>query len=167
MPDLKGRLTTFLKQRGLSTDVEELHPDASTRGYYRVQWDGRSAVACVYPEELDPAVGTYVDVTELFLSGGLPVADIVDVDLTTAVVVQEDMGDRLVRDAMIAANGNDKDTLVDEAIGMIARIQSTTPLAYERDSIASQLKFDAEKLTWELDYFKTHYFTTLRQGSLS
>jgi aminoglycoside/choline kinase family phosphotransferase len=167
MPDLKRRLTTFLEKRGFSNEIEELHPDASTRGYFRVWRDGGSAVACVYPQPSDPAVGIYIDVTELFLAGGLPVADIIDCDPVQAVVIEEDLGDRILRDEILTADATRKNDLLDKAIGLIARIQGTTQLAYERGSIASRLKFDTEKLSWELDYFKTHYFTTLRGKPLS
>ena len=49
---------------------------------------------------------------------------------------------------------------------MIARIQSATGAAYARDSVASRLKFDREKLLWELDFFLTHYFETYRKRPL-
>jgi aminoglycoside/choline kinase family phosphotransferase len=35
------------------------------------------------------------------------------------------------------------------------------------NSVASRLKFDAEKLGWELNFFKTHYFESLRKRKLS
>jgi aminoglycoside/choline kinase family phosphotransferase len=83
-----------------------------------------------------------------------------------AIVVQEDLGDRILRDEIMNSDASRKEELLNEAIRYIARIQAATPLAYERDSIASRLKFDTEKLSWELDYFKTHYFTTLRDQRL-
>ena len=49
---------------------------------------------------------------------------------------------------------------------MIAKIQAATRIAYETNSIASRLKFDTEKLLWELDFFKTHYFTTFKKQPL-
>jgi aminoglycoside/choline kinase family phosphotransferase len=166
MPDLKGRLNTFLHNRGFSNEIEELHPDASTRGYFRVWRNGGSAVACVYPLPSDPAVDVYLDVTELFLAGGLPVAEIIECDPEQALVIEEDLGDRILRDEILAADGVIKNKLLDEAIGLIAGVQASTQLAYERQSIASRLKFDTEKLLWELNYFKTHYFTTLRDRPL-
>ena len=166
MPDLKGRLENYLKARGRSSEIEELYPDASTRGYFRIPWNGLTAVACVYPSEFDPAVGVYVDVTGLFLAGGLPIAEIYDIDVEQGVVIQEDLGDRILRDELASTGEDRRDRLQDEAISLIARIQAATALAFERDSIASRLKFDTEKLIWELDYFKTHYFTTLKKQQL-
>ena len=70
------RLQTFLRSRGQSTEVKQLSADASTREYFRIDWDGYTAVACVYPESFEPAEQTYLDVTKLFLADGLPVADV-------------------------------------------------------------------------------------------
>jgi aminoglycoside/choline kinase family phosphotransferase len=123
-------------------------------------------VACVYPLPSDPAVSVYIDVTELFIAGGLPVANIVECDPEQAIVIEEDLGDRILRDEILTADAGRKNELLDEAIRLIASIQAITHLAYERNSIASRLKFDTEKLAWELDYFKTHYFTTLRGRAL-
>jgi len=162
MPDLKGRLTTFLQERGFSNEIQELHPDASTRGYFRIRRDGISAVACVYPEPSDPAVGIYEDVTELFLAGGLPVAEILECDHQQAVVIEEDLGDRILRNEVLTADEPRKNDLLDQAIALIAGVQAATSLAFEMNSIASRLKFDTQKLAWELEYFKKHYFTTLR-----
>jgi aminoglycoside/choline kinase family phosphotransferase len=57
--------------------------------------------------------------------------------------------------------------LLDEAISLIAQVQLATPVAFDRRSIASKLKFDTEKLEWELSYFKQHYFETFLKQCLS
>jgi N-acetylmuramate 1-kinase len=49
------------------------------------------------------------------------------------------------------------------AIDLIARIQATTGLAYEMNSVSSRLAFDADKLMWELNYFFDHFFGSLNQ----
>jgi aminoglycoside/choline kinase family phosphotransferase len=68
---------------------------------------------------------------------------------------------------LLATDPDRREELLSEAIKLIGRIQAATPLAFERNSIASQLTFDTEKLGWELDYFKMHYFTTLKGRPLS
>ena len=60
-----------------------------------------------------------------------------------------------------------REDFLNQAIRLITRIQAATPKAFELDSIASKLKFDAEKLGWELDFFKTHYFESLKKQKLS
>lgn len=165
--DFAERLTTFLELRSRAVKITQLTADASTREYFRIEWDGSNAIACVYPEPFDPAEQTYLDVTRLFLTVGLPVAKILDLDGGLGVIIQEDLGDRVLREMMIEADDVRRERLLDEAISLIARIQTATPKAYELHSIASRLKFDTEKLLWELNFFKEHYFTTYLKKPLS
>jgi len=72
-----------------------------------------------------------------------------------------------LRDVLANADEQTKEKLVNEAITLIVKIQAATPKSFELKSIASRLKFDEEKLLWELNFFKTHYFETLRKKKLS
>lgn len=162
MADFRERLEKFLTLRGQTRQITQLTPDASTREYFRVGWNGATAIACVYPEPFRAAEHNYIDVTRLFLGGGLPVAEIFDFEESLGVIVQEDFGDSILRDVLAESDADHKEALLDEAISMIARIQATTKLAFETGSIASQLKFDTEKLLWELEFFLSHYFETLK-----
>lgn len=167
MNDFLNRLNSYLEAHELPTEVELLTADASTREYFRIQRHGTTAIACVYPEPFDPAEQNYLDVTRLFLAGELPVAKVYDSDGELGIIIQEDLGDTVLRDVMLSADPMRRRRLLDEAITLIARIQSATELAFEMNSVASRLKFDREKLLWELDFFKTHYFETYRNSPLS
>lgn len=160
-------LKNFLVSREQPVDFESLTADASTREYFRIRWNGQSAIACVYPEPFDPAEQTYLDVTRLFVAGGLPVPEVIEFDGEFGVIVQEDLGDRILRDVLLEASPTRYARKLDEAISLIARIQTVTDKAYEMNSIASKLKFDEEKLFWELDFFMTHYFETFLGSRLS
>ena len=166
MTDFSARLETFLSSRGRSGPIEQLTPDASTREYFRVKWSGESAIACVYPEPFKASEQTYLDVTNLFVQANLPVARILDFDEELGVIVQEDLGDRILRDLLVDAPADTRETLIGEAVTLIARIQKATEKSFELRSIASQLRFDTEKLLWELDFFLTHYFTTYKGDGL-
>lgn len=168
MSTFQERLNELLAVRGEDfTNTVQLNPDASTREYFRIDWDGGSAIACVYPEAFMAAEQTYLDVTDLFRSNGLPVADVLDFDESLGIIIQEDLGDLVLRDVLISSSEAEGNKLVDDAIRLIARIQSATANAIETGSIASKLKFDTEKLLWELDFFRTHYFETLKKQPLS
>lgn len=167
MSDHLQRLQQFFADRELPFEALQLTADASTREYFRVAWNEATAIACVYPESFDPAGHAYVDVTRLFLAGGLPVAEICEVDGSTGVIILEDLGDTILREVLLDAEPERRTRLLDEAISLIARIQAVTPLAYESDSAASRRKFDKEKLWWELEFFREHYFTTFRKAPLS
>ncbi len=168
MSDYLDRLQSYLVSRQQSAVVESLTADASVREYFRIDWNGEKAIACVYPEPFDPAEQTYLDVTKLFLASWLPVAAIIDFDGDFGVIVQEDLGDRILREVMLETHDDDiRFRLLDEAISLIARIQTATGTAFEMNSIASRLKFDTEKLLWELNFFKTHYFGTFLKRPLT
>ena len=166
MPLLKERLEHYLGASSVEAQIEPITPDASTRRYFRFQHNGRSCVACVYPDDIKHAAHNYVDVTGLFLSHGLPVAELYDFDEVNGIVIVEDLGDRIVRNELETATARERDDIVREAIGLIAKIQSATRSAEESNSIAGRLRFDTEKLMWELNYFKIHYFTTYKKEPL-
>jgi aminoglycoside/choline kinase family phosphotransferase len=166
MSDFRERLENFLARRNQPLAIEQLTPDASTREYFRVRCDGRSAIACVYPEPFLAGEQTYLDVTRLFLSNGLPVAEVIAYDERLGIIIQEDLGDTILRDVLAASTDSQRDKLINDAIGIIARIQAATDNAFETGSVASKLKFDKEKLMWELDFFRTHYFETLKKQPL-
>jgi N-acetylmuramate 1-kinase len=167
MNDFRERLEQFLSIRDSAGDIQQLTPDASTREYFRVRSAGGRAIACVYPEPFVAADQSYLDVTALFLTCGLPVAKILDYSESLGVILLEDFGDRILREEMAISSSERREELIDDAIRLIPRIQAATETAYSTNSIASRLSFDVEKLMWEFDFFKTHYFNTLNSDPLS
>ena len=166
MADSLIRLKSFLTTRGEQGPIDVLTPDASTREYFRIGWKGGTAIGCVYPEPFVRSEQSYLDVTNLFLAADLPVAAILDFDEKLGVIVQEDMGDRILRDVLVEANDDEREKLILDAITLIPRIQNATAKAFELNSVASRLRFDVEKLVWELEFFKTHYFSTYKNEPL-
>lgn len=167
MSDFRQRLESFLTERNQPLNIRQLTPDASTREYFRVNWNGETAIACVYPEIFIAREQSYIDVTNLFLVSGLPVAKILDFSESLGTIVLEDFGDTILREVLLSADAEKREKLLNEAISLIAKIQAATPKAFEINSIASRLKFDEEKLLWELNFFKEHYFTSLKKNPLS
>lgn len=166
MPQLREKLDLYLTENAIDSTVEQLTPDASTRRYFRFSQKGRSVVACVYPDEIKHLARSYIDVTQLFLKNDLPVAEIYDFDEVNGVVIIEDLGDKIMRAEMEGGDAGRKDDLIRNAIDLIPRIQKATEAATESNSIASRLRFDVEKLMWELNYFRIHYFTTYKKEPL-
>jgi N-acetylmuramate 1-kinase len=166
MADHERRLADVLAEAGSSAALTPLSQDASTREYFRIEWHGRPAVACVYPEPFAAAEHNYIDVTALFEAGGLPVAEIYFVDEARGVIILEDLGDVVLREFLAELHQPEREKYIDDAIRLIAKIQSATPLAFEMGSISGKLRFDKEKLLWELEFFLEHYFTTYRKTPL-
>src|SRR5437764_2451420 len=148
MSDLQHRLDKFLLQNGQKAEIQQLTPDASTREYFRIDWKGKGAIACVYPDAFIAAEQSYLDVTKLFLKSGLPVAEIYSFDESLGIIVQEDLGDTILRDELAKSDANRREELINESVRLIAQIQAATQTAFETGSIASRLKFDTAKLLW-------------------
>src|SRR5262249_49486525 len=85
----------------------------------------------------------------------------------TGIIVQEDLGDRQLGRVFESVSGEERESLLEQAIEIIARIQGATTRAFELDSISSRLAFDEAKLAWELNFFMEHYFGSLRKEELS
>lgn len=163
----RERLSGYLARIGEDAEtIVALTPDASTREYFRVPRQNRTAIAAVYPEPFDPEIHPYLDITRLFTEAGLPVPELLDVDAAEGIILQEDLGDRQLRRVFETASDDEREAHIEQAISLIADIQAATPKAFERDSIASRLAFDEAKLSWELDYFVEHYFKSLRRMEL-
>ncbi len=166
-PSSSERLLKFLASQGIKNQlIVPLTPDASTRNYFRVPWKKGTAVAAVYPEPFDPEFHPYIDVTQLFLAGEIPVPEIFSVDGESGIIVQEDLGDRQLFTVYETASEEECDEYKELAINLIARIQRATAKAYQMESIASRLAFDEAKLSWELEFFAEHFFGSLRGESL-
>ena len=163
------RLEKHLAKHGRvdAAKIIALTPDASTRFYFRVPWKKGTAVAAVYPEAFDETVQPYLDVTRLFLECKLPVPDVYEVDGSLGVILQEDLGDNQLCQVLETISDDEGEALLEKSIEIIARIQTATARAFERDSICSHLAFDEAKLAWELNYFFEHYFASLRKESLT
>jgi N-acetylmuramate 1-kinase len=144
-----------------ATQIIPLTPDASTRNYFRLPWKKGTAVAAVYPEPFDADVHPYLDVTRLFLEAGIPVPTIYAIDGDQGIILQEDLGDQQLSRFFESASEEECEEYKERAINLIARIQKATEKASEVNSIASRLAFDEPKLSWELTFFREHYFGSL------
>jgi N-acetylmuramate 1-kinase len=142
--------------------ITPLTPDASSRSYFRVPWKRGTAVAAVYPDPFDADVHPYLDVTRLFLDAGIPVPEIYAIDGEQGIIVQEDLGDEQLFRFFETATEEECEEYKEKAINLIARIQKATERAQETNSISSRLAFDEPKLSWELNFFREHYFGSLR-----
>ncbi|MFN2453862.1 MAG: aminoglycoside phosphotransferase family protein [Pyrinomonadaceae bacterium] len=163
------RLAEFLarEHKAKPEKIVALTPDASTREYFRIPWKRGTAVAAVYQEAFDPEFHPFLDVTGLFKAAGLPVPEILAVNGASGIIVQEDLGDKQLREVYEASPEDEREVQQERAIALIAKIQAATELATERRSIAGRLAFDEAKLSWELNFFFEHFFGSLRQEELS
>jgi N-acetylmuramate 1-kinase len=156
------RLEKVLRESELGNVIDELTPDASTREFYRIQCGGTTLIGCVYAAGDTEGPRQLIDVTNLFLQAGLPVANVIREFVPEGIVILEDLGESILRDALLSSTTKERESLINAAIDLIPRVQAATDLAITSGSIAGKLRFDRDKLLWELNFFKEHYFTSLR-----
>jgi len=165
----RERIEEYVSERfgAAGKEIVALTPDASTREYFRVPWEKGTAIAAVYPEAFNPEVHPYLDVTRLFLECELPVPQVYEAAGDLGIIIQEDLGSRQLYQVFEEATEDERESLLEQSIQLIARIQAATPKAFERDSICARLAFDEAKLAWELNFFFEHYFGSYRKESLT
>src|SRR5947207_9468365 len=117
----RDRIASYVakRQRAGKGEIVALTPDASTREYFRIPWEKRTAVAAVYPEPFDAAIHPYLDVTRLFSECNLPVPRVLDVDGEAGIIVQEDLGNRQLCQVFEEASDDEREALLEQAIEII------------------------------------------------
>jgi N-acetylmuramate 1-kinase len=168
--DSVGLLIDHLRERrgpvAEEIRIVPLSGDASTRRYFRLQGPSGSEVASLYPEPFSPDDLPFLTVRALFAGFGLPVPAIVDHDGQRGIVIQDDLGDATLQQALLGASAPDREELYREAIDELSVLQRQSQKGPHR-APCFQIAFDIEKLSWELHYFQKHFLEGLRSRDLS
>ncbi len=146
--------------------VRPLSGDASTRRYYRLSDHGRPYVVALYPEPFDAETLSFLSVRELLEAYGLPVPAVVDVDGTRGIVLQEDLGDCTLQQALTSSDGARVVAMYREAVDSLGRLQCEAARGAQKAE-CFRIAFDIEKLSWELHYFLKHFLEGHRSCELS
>jgi aminoglycoside/choline kinase family phosphotransferase len=102
----------------------------------------------------------------LFDSYALPVPATVDVDGARGLVLQEDLGDVTLQEALKQASPSQRDELYREAVDLAAQLQLRAAQGAQK-AACFHIAFDIEKLSWELHYFLKHFVEGLREADLT
>jgi aminoglycoside/choline kinase family phosphotransferase len=146
--------------------VSALSGDASTRRYFRVEDVGRHYVLALYPEPFAPERLSFLAIHALFQGYGLPVPGIVEVDGGRGIVLQEDLGDLTLQQALRACSAGGVVDHYREAVDEIVLLQRQAAAGPQREE-CFRIAFDIEKLSWELHYFLKHFLEGQRGCDLS
>jgi N-acetylmuramate 1-kinase len=164
------RITAYLAQQGLSSDVQGVVPltgDASDRRYFRV-WlkDGGSCVLALHAGPIDVATMPFVSVARLMRAIPLPVPSLLHSSNELGVLGLDDLGDVTLQAHLGAASPAEHAALYRQAVAFIATMQQRGAALASADYPPYAIAFDAEKLTWELEFFVKHYVIACRGASL-
>jgi aminoglycoside/choline kinase family phosphotransferase len=170
-PDPRSRIDGYLRESRLTptvANVISLTPDASDRRYFRVvRQDGGSIVLALHAGPIDFATLPFANVCGLLQQVPLPVPAILGHSDSCGVIALEDLGDLTLQAHLAALSGSEQIALYREAVELIVRLQRRGAELTSKRYLPYTMAFDIEKLTWELDFFHTHFVEAYRGITLA
>ncbi len=168
-PAWPDRVAQYLARAGLTkARTEPLRGDASTRRYVRVvPPSGQAHVLAVHAEPIDPGALPFAVVADLLARIGVRVPGIVGCEADLGILVLEDLGDATLQRSLHDAAVDQRRAWYLEAVAMIDTMQRRAPELAASHPGPFELAFDVEKLTWELEFFLTHFVGNARGITLS
>jgi N-acetylmuramate 1-kinase len=169
--DPQVRIDRYLEQSGLAarqSRVVALTGDASTRRYFRViPSDGPSIVLALHEGAIDYTTLPFAAVAGLLSRMPLPVPEILGHADMLGILALEDLGDVTLQSHVGAGTPTEHEALYRQAVAFIGVLQHRGAEMLTPSDVPSQLAFDVEKLTWEMDFFVKHFVEGYRGAVLS
>ncbi|HEY6508768.1 MAG TPA: phosphotransferase [Vicinamibacterales bacterium] len=168
-PDLRARLDDYFGQRDLS-DAQPvlLSGDASDRRYVRVTPSrGPTQILAVYPGPIEFARMPFASALALFGAMPVPVPRVLDYSDPLGIIAQEDLGDQTLAAHLEATSRADLHVRYREALALVAEMQRRGAELASPRFTPYELAFDVPKLTFELDFFVTHFLEGHRGAKLT
>jgi aminoglycoside/choline kinase family phosphotransferase len=171
----RSRIDQYLRHSGLVAyehRVVALTGDASTRRYFRVipaagPAAGPSIVLALHDGPIEVATLPFVNVAHLLRQMPLPVPAVIGHSDALGILALQDLGDVTLQAHVGAARPTEHAALYRQAVSFIASLQQRGAELASDAYLPYQIEFDAEKLTWELDFFVRHFVEAYRGATLS
>jgi aminoglycoside/choline kinase family phosphotransferase len=150
-----------------------LQGDASTRQYYRLSMKsqkGASEPQTLILMQLEtPNVEGETDFIRIlkFLQGiHLPVPELFHFDAERGLLLLQDCGDLTLEAHLHSADPGILKSWYMKAVHLLANMQTDATRVIGADCPAYHLKFDVEKLMWEMDFMLEHFIEGTRKNNL-
>ena len=165
------RIQAYLRTTGLSARHPRVIPltgDASDRRYFRVMLSGADPVVlALHAGPIQFTAMPFANVAELLGRMHLPVPSILGHDDALGVIALEDLGDVTLQAHVGVASVTEHAGLYREAVSLIHQLQTRGRDHAGAGYVPYTLAFDIEKLTWELEFFRTHFLEGYKGAVLS
>jgi aminoglycoside/choline kinase family phosphotransferase len=147
-----------LLQDDVVENIEKLTGDASTRKYYRIWTSTTSYVACLDNPTVDPNdESTFLKLQKVLHSENVRVPQILDKDLGTGYLLEEDLGDvTFLKDIAQISSPEEEYKYYVDAIDLMASIHNVDTRKY-KDDFFTKIAFDTEKLFAEMEFTKKYF----------
>jgi len=166
LPGQRERINTYLERSGLASRSPRVMPltgDASDRRYYRVLvTDGPSIVLSLYSARFQFESLSFVNVARLLKLMPTPIPAVLGHAEDLGVLALEDLGDVTLQAHLGAATPAEHAARYRQAVALIATMQKRGAELTDPAYLPYGIAFDAEKLTWELDFFTKHFIEAYR-----
>ena len=143
--------------------VQRIPGDASTRKYYRIFTDTRSYILMSMEcfEGLDQDM-SFLSVQRHLMQSQVDVPQVFDIDPKRGLVLLEDLGDvTLLRRLQEVSTSDSERHLYERVIDSLVQLQVKASSASKDSTLeAFRLRFDFEKLMWEMDFAIEHFYKT-------
>jgi len=143
--------------------VVKLPGDASTRGYYRIWTKDKTYVMMKMENYADQGMNLPFLTLQKHLSmSGIDVPTVLDTDPARGIILLEDLGDvTLLRCLQEVSTPEVERDLYEQVIDSIVDLQlQASPREGSPDLDAFKLRFDHEKLMWEVNFTVEHFYKT-------
>ncbi len=165
------RVVEYLRRSNLppaATRVEPLHGDASSRAYVRIVPAGRPPmVLALHPEPFAPGSLPQIAAGSIFRRLGIPIPAVLDEAADLGILAVEDLGDETLQSWMAGDRGRDPAPLYREAVDHLVALQTRGGAFRDEGALPFTLAFDAAKLDWELDFFRSEFLEAHRRVVLN
>ena len=166
LSEVRERIDGYLERSGLSVDAPRVVPltgDASDRRYFRILAPDRpSIVLSLYSKPFEYDTLSFVNVAGLLARMPVPIPALLGHADDLAVLALEDLGDVTLQAHLGAATPAEHAALYRQAVALIETIQRRGAELSSPEHVPYALAFDVEKLSWELNFFITHFIEAYR-----
>jgi len=168
-PDLHARVEGYLARLGLRDARSTLlFGDASDRRYVRVvPPEGPAQVLAVYPGPIEYDLMPFTRALALFSAMPVPLPRVLGHSDDLGIIAQQDLGDQTLAAHLEATARADLHLKYREALDLIAQMQRRGAELASPRFTPYELAFDVPKLTFELDFFVTHFLEGYRGATLA
>lgn len=147
--------------------MSALTPDASDRRYYRVAPAGdRPVVLAVHATPFTAGALPFTTVAALLAAMPLPVPRVRHEFSDLGVLVLDDLGDVTLQARLNDVPEGERQRLYERAVDHLGVLQRRGAELADPRLLPYTLAFDVEKLTWEMDFFITHFIEGFRATTL-
>lgn len=162
-------LSKWVKSTKVIDTLIKLPGDASTRSYYRIGSGGKTYIAMKMESFSEHGNNLpFLVVQRHLAAAGVDVPSVLDTDPARGFILLEDLGDvTLLRQLQEVSSADVERHLYERVIDDLVKLQvNASPERMPAKIEAFKLRFDHEKLMWEVNFCIEHFYETYLKRDL-